>query len=113
MSTGGCLIPCVDDTPRSEGLESGTNEPVFFKGGVMKKVIVLALAGGALALPGSVNAASPGVSCQLTPGGTVFSSPGEMFSDAREAFGFSPAQLAATFGYDNVGDMVRSVCSAG
>jgi hypothetical protein len=82
----------------------------------MKRATVVALVtAGALALPGSAGAAGNGggVSCQVTPNGTVFSSPGEMFGDAREAFGFSPTVLASTFGYSNPGEMVQAVCTHG
>jgi hypothetical protein len=82
----------------------------------MKRATVVALvAAGALALPGTAGAAGNGggVSCQVTPNGTVFSSPGEMFQDARDAFGFSPTELATTFGYSNPGEMVKAVCTAG
>jgi hypothetical protein len=76
----------------------------------MKKVIVVAVVAGALAaLPGSASAANI---CEINPGGTVYSSPGEMFADWRDA-GFSPAQLAAEFEYDSVGDLIRNVCAAG
>jgi len=82
----------------------------------LKKATVMALvAAGALALPGSAGAAGngAGVSCQVTPNGTVFSSPGEMFRDARDAFGFSPTVLASTFGYSSPGEMVQAVCTPG
>jgi hypothetical protein len=75
----------------------------------MKKVIVVAVVAGALALPGSASAAKI---CEINPGGTVYSSPGDMFADWREA-GFSPTQLAAEFGYDSVGDLIQHVCAAG
>ena len=58
----------------------------------MKTATVVALVtAGALALPGSAGAAGKGggVRCQVTPDGTVFSSPGAMFRDARESFGFT------------------------
>jgi hypothetical protein len=81
----------------------------------MKRATVVALvAAGALGLPGSAGAAGNGggVSCQVTPNGTV-PSPGEMFRDARDAFGFSPTVLASTLGYSSPDEMVQAVCTHG
>ena len=82
----------------------------------MKTATVVALVtAGALALPGSAGAAGKGggVRCQVTPDGTVFSSPGAMFRDARECFGFTPPELASTFGYSSPGEMIQAVCTHG
>jgi hypothetical protein len=49
----------------------------------------------------------------VTPDGTVFSSPGAMFRDARESFGFTPPELAKTFGYSSPGEMIQAVCTHG
>jgi hypothetical protein len=91
-----------------------THLRIHAKEAAMKRLTLVAvIVAGALAVPGSASAKGNGVSCQPFPGGTVFSSPGQMFRDARKSFGWTPAEMASTLGFASVGDLIQHACTSG
>ena len=76
----------------------------------MKRVILAAVATGALAIPATASAA-PADKCSSATHGATWKTPGAMFQAARDAYGVNPKQLAGVHGV-SVGQFVAVACRA-
>ena len=78
----------------------------------MKRVIIAAVAAGALAAPAAAGAdASTLQKCSSPTHGATWKTPGAMFQAARDGYGVNPAQLAGVHGA-RVGQLVQIACRA-
>lgn len=78
----------------------------------MKRVILAALAVGALAIPAAASADGATLDkCSSSTHGATWNTPGAMFRAGRDALGVNPAQLAGAHGV-SVGQFVQLACRA-
>ena len=75
----------------------------------MKRVILAAVAVGALAIPAAASADA--AQCSSSTHGATWNTPGAMFQAARDGYGVNPAQLAGVHGV-TVGQLVQVACRA-
>ena len=75
----------------------------------MKRVILAAVAAGALAIPAAASA--EGATCSSSTHGATWNTPGAMFQAARAGYAVNPAQLAGVHGV-TVGQLVQVACRA-
>lgn len=78
----------------------------------MKRVIVAAVAAGALAIPAAASAGGTTLDlCSSSTHGATWNTPGAMFQAARDGYSLNPAQLAGAHGV-TVGQFVQIACRA-
>lgn len=78
----------------------------------MKRVILAAVAAGALAIPAAASADGATLDkCSSSTHGATWNTPGAMFQAGRDGFGLNPAQLAGVHGV-TVGQFVQLACRA-
>lgn len=78
----------------------------------MKRVIIAAVAAGALAIPAVASADGATLDkCSSPTHGLTWNTPGAMFQAGRDGYGVNPAQLAGVHGV-TVGQFVQIACRA-
>ena len=78
----------------------------------MKRVILAAVATGALAIPAAASADAATVDkCSSSTHGATWKTPGAMFQAARDGYGVNPKELAGVHGV-SVGQLVAVACRA-
>jgi hypothetical protein len=78
----------------------------------MKRVILAAVAAGALAIPAAASADGATLNkCSSSTHGATWNTPGAMFQAARQGYDVNPAQLAGVHGV-TVGQLVQVACRA-
>lgn len=76
----------------------------------MKRVLVAAIAAGALAVPATANAGAASTDkCSSSTHGATWKTPGAMFQAARDGLGVNPKELAGVHGV-SVGEFVALAC---
>jgi hypothetical protein len=78
----------------------------------MKRVILAAVAAGALAVPAAASADGATLDmCSSSTHAATWNTPGAMFQAARDGYSVNPAQLAGVHGV-TVGQFVQVACRA-
>jgi hypothetical protein len=78
----------------------------------MKRMIVAAVAAGALAVPAAASANGATLDkCSSATHGATWNTPAAMFKAARDGYGVNPAQLAGVHGV-SAGQLVQVACAS-